>query len=95
MSTGLRRRQLGPPVAIRKRIRFLIVEFNCLKTLEDGERARRDPIFKVQVAEHRVAARPFGYGGSLHTGNTNVPNFLAFFEWAGRCISSPGMLKKK
>jgi hypothetical protein len=28
-------------------------------------------------------------------GHTNVPNFPAFFEWAGRYISSPGLLKKK
>jgi hypothetical protein len=28
-------------------------------------------------------------------GHTNVPNFPAFFEWAGRSISSPGLLKKK
>jgi hypothetical protein len=28
-------------------------------------------------------------------GHTNVPNFPAFFEWAGQYISSPGLLKKK
>lgn len=28
-------------------------------------------------------------------GHTNVPNFPAFFEWAGRYIASPGLLKKK
>ena len=28
-------------------------------------------------------------------GHTNVPNFPAFFEWAGRYISTPGLLKKK
>jgi hypothetical protein len=28
-------------------------------------------------------------------GHTNVPNFPAFFEWAGRSISSPGLTKKK
>jgi hypothetical protein len=28
-------------------------------------------------------------------GHTNVPNFPAFFEWAGRCISTPGLLKQK
>jgi hypothetical protein len=28
-------------------------------------------------------------------GHTNVPNFPAFFEWASRYISSPGLLKKK
>jgi hypothetical protein len=27
-------------------------------------------------------------------GHTNVPNFPAFFEWAGRYISTPGLLKK-
>jgi lysophospholipase L1-like esterase len=27
-------------------------------------------------------------------GHTNVPNFPAFFEWAGRYIDSPGLLKK-
>jgi hypothetical protein len=26
-------------------------------------------------------------------GHTNVPNFPAFFEWAGRSISTPGLLK--
>jgi hypothetical protein len=28
-------------------------------------------------------------------GHTNVPNFPAFFEWAGRFISSPGLVNKK
>ncbi len=28
-------------------------------------------------------------------GHTNVPNFPAFFEWAGRYISTPGLAKKK
>jgi hypothetical protein len=28
-------------------------------------------------------------------GHTNVPNFPAFFEWAGRYLSTPGLLKKK
>jgi lysophospholipase L1-like esterase len=28
-------------------------------------------------------------------GHTNVPNFPAFFEWAGRYISTPGLLKQK
>jgi acetyl esterase/lipase len=28
-------------------------------------------------------------------GHTNVPNFPAFYEWAGRYISSPGLNKKK
>jgi hypothetical protein len=28
-------------------------------------------------------------------GHTNVPNFPAFYEWAGRYISSPGLIKKK
>ena len=28
-------------------------------------------------------------------GHTNVPNFPAFFEWAGRYISTPGLSKKK
>ncbi len=28
-------------------------------------------------------------------GHTNVPNFPAFFEWAGRYISAPGMREKK
>jgi hypothetical protein len=28
-------------------------------------------------------------------GHTNVPNFPAFFEWAGRSISTPGLGKKK
>jgi hypothetical protein len=28
-------------------------------------------------------------------GHTNVPNFPAFFEWAGHYISSPGSLQKK
>jgi hypothetical protein len=28
-------------------------------------------------------------------GHTNVPNFPAFFEWAGRYISTPGLTKKK
>jgi len=28
-------------------------------------------------------------------GHTNVPNFPAFFEWAGRYISSPGLSNKK
>jgi hypothetical protein len=28
-------------------------------------------------------------------GHTNVPNFPAFFEWAGRSISTPGLAKKK
>jgi lysophospholipase L1-like esterase len=27
-------------------------------------------------------------------GHTNVPNFPAFFEWAGRSISTPGLLKQ-
>jgi hypothetical protein len=27
-------------------------------------------------------------------GHTNTPNFPAFFEWAGRCISNPGLLNK-
>jgi hypothetical protein len=27
-------------------------------------------------------------------GHTNIPNFPAFFEWAGRYISTPGFLKK-
>jgi hypothetical protein len=27
-------------------------------------------------------------------GHTNVPNFPAFFEWAGRTISTPGLEKK-
>jgi hypothetical protein len=27
-------------------------------------------------------------------GHTNTPNFPAFFEWAGRFISTPGLLKK-
>ena len=27
-------------------------------------------------------------------GHTNVPNFPAFFEWAGRYISTPGLLQK-
>jgi hypothetical protein len=27
-------------------------------------------------------------------GHTNTPNFPAFFEWAGRYISTPGLLKK-
>jgi hypothetical protein len=29
------------------------------------------------------------------SGHTNVPNFPAYFEWAGRFISSPGLVKKK
>jgi hypothetical protein len=28
-------------------------------------------------------------------GHTNVPNFPAFFEWAGRYITTPGLAKKK
>ena len=28
-------------------------------------------------------------------GHTNVPNFPAFYEWAGRYISSPGLSKKR
>jgi len=28
-------------------------------------------------------------------GHTNLPNFPAFFEWAGRYISTPGLLKTK
>lgn len=28
-------------------------------------------------------------------GHTNVPNFPAFFEWAGRYISTPGLTKEK
>ena len=28
-------------------------------------------------------------------GHTNIPNFPAFFEWAGRYIQSPGLSKKK
>jgi hypothetical protein len=28
-------------------------------------------------------------------GHTNVPNFPAFYEWAGRYISTPGLSKKK
>jgi hypothetical protein len=28
-------------------------------------------------------------------GHTNIPNFPAFYEWAGRYISSPGLTKKK
>jgi hypothetical protein len=28
-------------------------------------------------------------------GHTNVPNFPAFFEWAGRYISTPGLTRKK
>jgi hypothetical protein len=28
-------------------------------------------------------------------GHTNVPNFPAFFEWAGRYISTPGLVKKE
>jgi hypothetical protein len=28
-------------------------------------------------------------------GHTNIPNFPAFFEWAGRYISTPGLTKKK
>jgi hypothetical protein len=28
-------------------------------------------------------------------GHTNIPNFPAFYEWAGRSISSPGLDKKK
>jgi hypothetical protein len=28
-------------------------------------------------------------------GHTNIPNFPAFFEWAGRYISSPGLREKK
>jgi hypothetical protein len=28
-------------------------------------------------------------------GHTNVPNFPAFFEWAGRYIASPGLTRKK
>ena len=28
-------------------------------------------------------------------GHTNVPNFPAFFEWAGRYVSAPGMRAKK
>jgi hypothetical protein len=28
-------------------------------------------------------------------GHTNVPNFPAFFEWAGRYITTPGLSKKK
>jgi hypothetical protein len=28
-------------------------------------------------------------------GHTNTPNFPAFYEWAGRYISSPGLTKKK
>jgi hypothetical protein len=28
-------------------------------------------------------------------GHTNVPNFPAFYEWAGRYISTPGLRKKK
>ena len=28
-------------------------------------------------------------------GHTNGPNFPAFYEWAGRYISSPGLQKKK
>jgi hypothetical protein len=28
-------------------------------------------------------------------GHTNVPNFPAFYEWAGRYISTPGLLKKQ
>ena len=28
-------------------------------------------------------------------GHTNVPNFPAFFEWAGHYISAPGLLKKQ
>ena len=27
-------------------------------------------------------------------GHTNIPNFPAFFEWAGKSISSPGLKKK-
>jgi hypothetical protein len=28
-------------------------------------------------------------------GHTNIPNFPAFFEWAGRYLSAPGLLKKQ
>ena len=28
-------------------------------------------------------------------GHTNVPNFPAFYEWAGRYIATPGLEKKK
>src|SRR4029079_18476123 len=28
-------------------------------------------------------------------GHTTIPNFPAFFEWAGRYISSPGLRKKE
>jgi hypothetical protein len=28
-------------------------------------------------------------------GHTNIPNFPTFFEWAGRYISTPGLIKKK
>jgi hypothetical protein len=28
-------------------------------------------------------------------GHTNIPNFPAFYQWAGRYISSPGLTKKK
>ncbi|HKB42032.1 MAG TPA: hypothetical protein VKD72_36740 [Gemmataceae bacterium] len=28
-------------------------------------------------------------------GHTNVPNFPAFYEWAGRYVSTPGLLKKE
>jgi hypothetical protein len=28
-------------------------------------------------------------------GHTNVPNFPAFFDWASRYISSPGLREKK
>jgi hypothetical protein len=28
-------------------------------------------------------------------GHTNIPNFPALYEWAGRYISSPGLTKKK
>jgi hypothetical protein len=28
-------------------------------------------------------------------GHTNAPNFPAFFEWAGRYVDTPGLLKKK
>jgi len=39
-------------------------------------------------------------GGELawrqhHGGHTNVPNFPAFFEWAGRYIPTPGLAEKK
>ncbi len=28
-------------------------------------------------------------------GHTNVPNFPAFYEWAGQYISTPGLREKK